>query len=253
MMNLQFIDNSPMINVHQNLLHERLKTHSSTFHPVVKFDAKNEILIKLDFTKRNQELQFVDVADTNLFSVYVDDKLKQSNAKFGIGGYNELRELYSRSEVFDTSNEEPRRLHLGVDIWGEEGTTVYAPLNGIVHSCAFNDNFGDYGATIILKHDLQDVSFYTLYGHLSLADINCISANQSVEKGAVIAHFGSPHENGNWPPHLHFQIINDIEDYKGDYPGVCKESERDKYLSNCPDPDLILNLMQHAKSEQTGK
>jgi hypothetical protein len=31
---------------------------------------------------------------------------------------------------------------------------------------------------------------------------------------------------------------------EGDYPGVCKYSEREKWLRNSPDPDLILNLNQ---------
>jgi peptidoglycan LD-endopeptidase LytH len=52
-------------------------------------------------------------------------------------------------------------------------------------------------------------------------------------------------ENGNWPPHLHFQLIADMEGWKGDYPGVCKYSEREKWLGNCPDPDLVLDLLQY--------
>jgi hypothetical protein len=36
---------------------------------------------------------------------------------------------------------------------------------------------------------------------------------------------------------------------EGDYPGVCKFSERGKYLLNSPDPDLILQMMQHAVKE----
>ena len=56
------------------------------------------------------------------------------------------------------------------------------------------------------------------------------------------------HENGHWPPHLHFQIILDMQLKEGDYPGVCKYSEREKYLANCPDPDLILQLNQYIKA-----
>jgi hypothetical protein len=32
---------------------------------------------------------------------------------------------------------------------------------------------------------------------------------------------------------------------EGDYPGVCALSESDKYLKNCPNADLILQLMQY--------
>ena len=67
-----------------------------------------------------------------------------------------------------------------------------------------------------------------------------------MRKGDVIGEFGIPMENGQWPPHLHFQVIKDMGEGKGDYPGVCKLSEREKYLENCPDPDLILGMMGYA-------
>lgn len=101
-----------------------------------------------------------------------------------------------------------------------------APLDGIVHSFAFNNRFGDYGATIILSHLLNGVSFYTLYGHLSLNSIKNIQEGDRIEKGDVFGEFGIPSENGSWPPHLHFQIISNIGEWKGDYPGVCKFSEK---------------------------
>ena len=140
---------------------------------------------------------------------------------------------------------EPRRLHLGTDIWGKPHTAVMAPLNGIVNSYAFNDTFGDYGATIILAHQLGDISFYTLYGHLSLNSIKNLQEGQRISKGDIFAEFGIPSENGQWPPHLHFQIIADLQGWKGDYPGVCKFSEKEIWLRNCPDPDLILQMNQY--------
>lgn len=239
----------------QNILHERLTAHSHTFHKVVNFNPQKEKLLHFDLTNANKELYEIDLSDTELFSKYVHDKLKKEKAKYGIGGYNELRGFYERSKLFSPSPlerglggevEEPRRLHLGIDIWGEEGTKVYAPMGGVVHSYAFNSNFGDYGATIILQHQLDTVNFYTLYGHLSLDDLARVTETQYIVRGHVIGHFGKPEENGHWPPHLHFQIIKDMRTYKGDYPGVCKYSERKKYLGNCPDPDLILNMMQYA-------
>jgi hypothetical protein len=36
-----------------------------------------------------------------------------------------------------------------------------------------------------------------------------------------------------------------MEDWKGDYPGVCKFSEREKWLQNSPDPDLILQFNKY--------
>ena len=213
------------------------------FHPVVKFDAAKEKLFQFNFTEANTGLSKETIADTGLFSKYIDEQLKTNNATFGIGGYNENRKLYRRSEIFD--GEEPRSIHLGVDIWGPVGTPVYVPLGGMVHSFAYNNNYGDYGATIILLHQLETVAFHTLYGHLSLADISKLSEGAYVTRGELLGHFGTAAENGNWPPHLHFQIIQDIQLKEGDYPGVCKLSESETYLANCPDADLILNMMKY--------
>jgi murein DD-endopeptidase MepM/ murein hydrolase activator NlpD len=214
---------------------------------IVPYDPSTDKLLLLNFTEANTGLADEIINDTSHFTAYINQKLKAANATYGIGGYDEHRTVYSRSEVFDT-NEEPRRLHLGIDIWGDAGTPVYAPIDGTVHSFAFNDRYGDYGATIILSHTTNGQSFHTLYGHLSLNDLNGLSEGQTIKAGREIAHFGEPEENGHWPPHLHFQMINDMEGRKGDYPGVCKFSERALYLANCPNPDVLLQMMNRAVS-----
>jgi very-short-patch-repair endonuclease len=155
-----------------------------------------------------------------------------------------IKEKPNLSSPFGGQGAEPRRLHLGVDIWGPVDTPIYAPLEGAVHSFGFNDAYGDYGATLILQHEVNGLLFHTLYGHLSLKSIQDKQEGQEIEKGAWIASFGDIAENGNWPPHLHFQVILDMQGNKGDYPGVCRFSEREQYLNNCPDPDLILRMNQ---------
>jgi peptidoglycan LD-endopeptidase LytH len=221
-----------------------LRKYQPGFHPVVTFDDKRHKLRLMDFTEKNNELDSRTLVNTEAFCNYIDSKLNEGGFLYGIGGYNERRTVYNRSRVFDATvpGEEPRRLHLGTDIWGKAGTEVFAFMGGMIHSYAFNNQFGDYGATLITSHQLDGVSFYTLYGHLSLRDIENISSGQYITRGEIIGHFGEPLENGHWPPHLHFQIIIDLELREGDYPGVCRYSERDKYLNNCPDPDLILNM-----------
>ena len=222
--------------------------HTPDFHPVVPFSPEQDKLLRMDFTAVNKNLNETLLQHTEAFSQYINDLLQQKNCTYGIGGYNEHRTVYSRSNVFDaTSGEEPRRLHLGIDIWGKAGTPVFAPLDATVHSFAFNDRFGDYGATIILQHQLNEVSFYILYGHLSIADLSNLVVGKYIRRGEVFGHFGEPSENGGWPPHLHIQIIEDMQNNVGDYPGVCRYSERTIYLQNCPNPDLILGMMALAE------
>ena len=236
-----------------------LLKHQTQFHSVVNFDTATEKIAVVNLSESNTALTEDIFSNTKVFSDYIDAERKAANAKFLIGGYNELRAMYKRSALFnfvndnlrsqvdtgktDTIETEPRRLHLGIDIWGAADTKIFAPLGGMVHSFANNENFGDYGATIILQHQLETVVFHTLYGHLALKDIIQLKPGQFVTRGQCFAHFGNSFENGNWPPHLHFQIIEDMEMKEGDYPGVCKLSEREKYLRNCPDADIILNMM----------
>jgi murein DD-endopeptidase MepM/ murein hydrolase activator NlpD len=243
-----------------NNLHTILKSRAAEFSPVIAFDPATEKISALDLTTNNKELTEEIFSNTKLFTAFISQKLTQAGSKYLIGGYNETRELYKRSVLFDfekklsepnentQTSDEPRRLHLGIDIWGEAGTPVCAPLGGMVHSFAYNNKFGDYGVTIILQHQIEMVSFYTLYGHLSLADIGTLSEGHFFTRGQCFAHFGKERENGNWPPHLHFQIIEDLRVHTGDYPGVCKESEKEFYLKNCPDPDLVLGLMQYVSA-----
>ncbi|HMH31869.1 MAG TPA: peptidoglycan DD-metalloendopeptidase family protein [Puia sp.] len=218
-----------------------LKKHHHQFHPVVPFDREKDCLYPFDFTDKNNDLTKDQVADTESFAKYINDTLTKHPCRYGIGGYNEHRTLYSTRRQFD-GDDEPRRLHLGVDIWGPVGTRIMSPLDGLVHSFAFNDHDGDYGATIILTHNLEGTHFHTLYGHLSLNSLKNLQSGRRIRKGEVFTEFGMRFENGNWPPHLHFQIVLDMGDREGDYPGVCKYSERDRWLENSPDPDLILGM-----------
>jgi peptidoglycan LD-endopeptidase LytH len=218
-----------------------LEKYRYIFHPVVPLPNPNEKIAALNLSATNTDLTPEIFGDTMLFSAFIDDQLHQAGARYGIGGYLENRNVYARSRVFDSADEteEPRSLHLGIDIWGIAGTPVMAPLEGKVHSTGNHPEYGNYGATILLQHQLEEMIFYTLYGHLSFADLK-IKVGTSIQAGEIFAHFGPPEENGYWPPHLHFQVISDLQGFIGDYPGVCAPSKMDFYKNNCPNPALIL-------------
>lgn len=214
--------------------------NQSGFHPLVPLDANTEKIAPVDLTAHGELPEHI-AADSTAFSAFMHTLRTSKQARYLFGGYDELRMMYGRSSLF-SNKEEPRRLHIGLDIWGEAGTEVFAFWGGMVHSIGWNDQLGDYGATIILLHQLDGIPFYTLYGHLSKRDIESLSPGQYLTRGQVLGHFGEPWENGQWPPHLHFQLIRDMGLYSGDFPGVVKESERLYWLELCPDPNLIAQL-----------
>ncbi|HCT23455.1 MAG TPA: peptidase M23, partial [Chitinophagaceae bacterium] len=111
---------------------EWIQSGVSRFQAVVPFDPTSTVFAAVNLTASNTDLSEPLMADTAAFSAYMQQFLAKNGADYGIGGYNELRTMYGRSDLFD--GEEPRRLHLGLDIWGPADTSVYAPLGGVVHS-----------------------------------------------------------------------------------------------------------------------
>ncbi|MBD8488812.1 peptidoglycan DD-metalloendopeptidase family protein [Echinicola sp. CAU 1574] len=214
----------------------------TSFYPIMGVELNHENTLVMDFTANNTDLKAVDLGDTQAFSEYVFGLLADASCAFGIGGYMEPRAIYQRSEVFGTSPEDFRNIHLGVDIWAEPGQAVYAPLDGKIHSFQDNGAFGNYGPAIILEHQLKGEIFYSLYGHLKRSDLIGLEVGQQILAGQVFCHIGPYPENGDWPPHLHFQLIVDLEGNRGDYPGVCAEKDQDRYQRNCPDPKWIIGF-----------
>lgn len=203
-------------------------------HQVIQFDN----YLKLDLSKDNQLLEQVDLNDEDSFTDHVFNQLNESGKDVAVGGYAEERSLYSRSHLFE--GEEPRTIHLGIDVWTPAGTQVHAPLDGTVHSFANRNVHGDYGPVIILEHQIGDAVFYSLYGHLSTDSLIGLAKGKTIGAGEVLATVGEYSENFHWPPHLHFQLIIDMEGLEGDYPGVAIASEKEHYLGNCPDPSLLV-------------
>ena len=200
--------------------------------------------VGLDLSQSNKALEAMDVSSSEILEHYINSHIKSNSAKIAYGGYLETRNIYQRSAYFNTAtSENERNIHLGLDLWLAAGSPIYAPLDGVVHSFKNNTNHGDYGPTIILEHHIENRACYTLYGHLSMASIEHIKVGQVFKKGEAIATLGDAAVNGDYAPHLHFQIIKDLQGFVGDYPGVCSINELAFYRENCPDPELLLRLL----------
>ncbi|OMQ09114.1 peptidoglycan DD-metalloendopeptidase family protein [[Flexibacter] sp. ATCC 35103] len=198
--------------------------------------------IPLDLSITNHELVESKPENAVEFENFISNYLEKNNAQVAFGGYIEGRTLYQRSTIFKNDSIPERNIHIGLDLWTKVDTAVLAPLNGKVHSFKNNVGLGDYGPTIILEHIVENEKFYTLYGHLSLESIENLSVGKVFNRGQQIGTLGNSSVNGDYAPHVHFQIIKNIEEYHGDYPGVCNTNDLNFYIENCPDPNLLLKI-----------
>jgi murein DD-endopeptidase MepM/ murein hydrolase activator NlpD len=196
----------------------------------------------IDLSISNLDLSQMDMKNPQNFEAYVENYLQKSNAKVAFGGYNEERNLYKQTSLFNDAQSDERNIHIGMDLWIKAGTPILAALDGIVYGFDYNAGAGNYGPTIILEHTLENKIFYTLYGHLSVESIDELEIGTVFKKGQSLATLGDWSVNGGYAPHLHFQIIKNIEDNFSDYPGVCSKNDLDYYLENCPDPNLVLKI-----------
>jgi 4-aminobutyrate aminotransferase-like enzyme/Ser/Thr protein kinase RdoA (MazF antagonist) len=171
-------------------------------------------------------------------------EMELAGAQVGVGRYDEARPLYT-TPAFGTGDatEERRTVHLGMDLFNGPGAPVFAPLDGRIYRFANNAARLDYGPVIILQHQINEsLEFFTLYGHLSEDSLKGLTLGGRVRRGERIASVGSPPTNGDWPPHLHFQIIADLMELDCDFPGVARASERAVWTSLSPDPNLLLKI-----------
>ncbi|MBZ9779384.1 peptidoglycan DD-metalloendopeptidase family protein [Psychroflexus sp. CAK8W] len=223
-----------------NLIKDHIK---SSFFSILGLSFSESDYAPLDLSDTKTSELKIDLSAEFALQAYLKDYLKNKNAKAAYGGYLEKRSLYDRSSYFGVnSHSHKRNVHLGIDVWVEAGTPVFTPLPGKIHSQKDNLNFGDYGPTIILEHHIKDLKFYSLYGHLSRESLQLHQVGEGVTIEEPLAFLGSNEVNGNYAPHLHFQIIMDIDDYYGDYPGVSSQVDLDFYRKNCPDPNIFLNF-----------
>jgi len=210
-------------------------------------------------------------------------RMETMDAVVGVGRYDEVRRWYT-SDIFQAPAEgtpEWRTVHMGVDLFLPAGSPVFAPFDATVHSVALNSGPLDYGPTVILEHRVRpegphgsewtrageapmartapdapegtDLPFWTLYGHLAADVLEGLASGQRLAKGQRFASIGSYPVNGNWAPHLHFQVITHTLGREGDFPGVALPSQRDLWRALSPDPNLILRIPDPGSGSSAGR
>jgi 4-aminobutyrate aminotransferase-like enzyme/Ser/Thr protein kinase RdoA (MazF antagonist)/murein DD-endopeptidase MepM/ murein hydrolase activator NlpD len=197
-----------------------------------------------------------DFNDLELFQFKIDQLQNKNPTKLIAGGYCEPRPLYTSNAYDKEGNNGPesRTYHLGIDFWLAEGTPVHALFDGEIFTATNDAGFKEYGGLIILKHKENNLNFYTLHGHLSLASVKVFKIGDKIKKGDCLGYLGSPKENGAWATHLHFQLMLSMLDFSLDFPGVTYANQLDVWKSICPDPNLLFknkNLApQYSRAEK---
>ncbi|MCZ4279175.1 aminotransferase class III-fold pyridoxal phosphate-dependent enzyme [Kiloniella laminariae] len=202
--------------------------------------ADNVLVLDLSTLSVDEEGKALDAeAATNLiFSI-----MEEAGAEVGIGNYLEDRNVY-KGDFFETVDPEERRtVHLGIDLFLPAYAPLYAPLDGKVRVHNDNTRDYDYGPVVILEHETDEGQvFYTKYGHLSRTSLALWEGGKAFKKGELIGYVGPYPENGNWAPHVHFQLLLDLMGMENDVCGVAARSERNVWASVCPSPNLILGM-----------
>lgn len=221
-----------------------LKANGAAFAPVVEPDVRQAPSVVFDFgvesllTPRPGE-----TLDPHASERQLRDAMRDAGAEVGIGRYDEVRLVYN-SAAFVSSQGERRTVHLGMDLFQEAGSAVYAPMDAVVEACGYRDGHLDYGGVVVLRHEAEGVEFFTLYGHLS--PDSELEPGQRVLGGEQLGKLGTPQENGGWAPHLHFQVICDLLNMEPAFPGVALPSQRRTWLSLCPNPNHVLGVPERA-------
>ena len=225
---------------------EWLGANTERFAPVLGLDVRTAPTLVLDLgvgsalvhgdPRENEEPPF---------SARIEAEMRAAGVRVAVGQYDEPRLVYATpafAEGDGTTNEH-RTVHIGLDLFAAAGTTVHAPIDGVV---AVVENHAiplDYGGTVLLKHETGDgTPFWTLCGHLSPASTEGLRVGDRVAAGQRIATLGTAAENGGWPPHLHLQVITDLLDERKNFPGVGTPTHRDVWRSVSPDPNLIVGI-----------
>lgn len=229
----------------------------SQLKPIIAKNLENAHWLDLGMDSVELGNQSIVLDDVQLKD-QIEKVIQESGKSVGLGKYNEVRPFYTSSAFEVDSNDGPawRTVHLGLDVFINAGETVFAPLKGTIYSVADNVGNRNYGPTIILKHDiLQELTFYTMYGHLDKSTLAKWKAGDKVKAGAPIGKIGDLHENGGWSPHLHFQIMLDTLEKEGDFPGVAAPMLIDVWKSICPDPWLLVTgtLSPHTHTNENAK
>jgi 4-aminobutyrate aminotransferase-like enzyme/Ser/Thr protein kinase RdoA (MazF antagonist)/murein DD-endopeptidase MepM/ murein hydrolase activator NlpD len=227
-----------------------LGRHRERIAPVTGFALDSVVLAPIDLSVGSALV----ASDTRAnepgpLGARIAERMTAAGAAVGVGGYDEARVIYAEPVCAEQLGTEQRTVHIAIDLTLPAGSPVHAPLAGVVHGFEDAATRHDYGPVVVLRHSLagagpdgESLDLFTLYGHLARGSLDALRIGQLVEAGQRFAEVGAPPDNGDWWPHLHFQLVTDLLDVPCNVNGVAPASRRAVWLSLSPDPNLILGI-----------
>ncbi|MGQ0737176.1 MAG: aminotransferase class III-fold pyridoxal phosphate-dependent enzyme [Acidobacteriota bacterium] len=175
----------------------------------------------------------------------IDETLSRAGCSIGVGRYGEPRPIYTEPAFgLGADPVAPRRTrHLGVDVFADIGTALHAPLEGEVAAARYLPDALDYGGMVMLRHTTPDGdAFHTLYGHLGRASVEALTIGRQIPAGAVFATIGDRSDNGNWPPHVHVQLLVSLRETDQVPNGVADPDDYQARSALSPCPAALIGL-----------
>lgn len=194
----------------------------------------------IDLSKDNNNVDEICNHQTQKeFNDYVFGEMSKNETNIAVSGYLEDRTTLLKK--YPQMVEEKRIYHLGVDVMAPLGTDLYAPIDGEVVLSEYEDGDGNYGGMVILKHNINGIIFYSLYGHLNRNALPTIG--KLIKKGDKFAKIGDFDENGNWFYHTHLQVFTE-NGYKNGWihKGYCSPENIATIDKYCPNPIFLLKF-----------
>ncbi|MBI3046189.1 MAG: peptidoglycan DD-metalloendopeptidase family protein [Candidatus Harrisonbacteria bacterium] len=198
----------------------------------------------LKFFKRHSRLKISpkEITNPDKCAQLVKQIHKELGLVWSCGGWLENREkLLAETYLKETKS----WIHLGIDINVPVGTPVLATANGVVH--LVDSDFpekGGWGNFVIIEHQIAEVKFYSIYGHL--ASTALVNEDKTVLAGEAVGKVGTTKENGFWFPHTHFQLISETEMRRQEKPftldGYGSPKNLDYLRENYPNPLTVLPM-----------
>lgn len=218
-----------------------LERNAHAFAPVIRPAIEKPKVLALDLTTASPDAAAWAVLDAAGAERLINQRVAEAGADFAIGLYGEDRPVY-KGDAF-AAGPAQRTVHLGIDLFAPAGEAVHAPFAGAVAFIHDDAVAFGFGPTVLLEHrsDQGDV-FWTLYGHLSRPSVQKLFPGQRIAAGEAFAALGAAAENGNWSPHLHFQVVTDHLGLEGRMHGVGVRDHFQVWRAVSPDPSVVFGF-----------